>query len=809
MKELRELATVNDAYEYFKNGEFENALEVYRILSKKINNKAFLAEIEICKRRISSCRAVKDNKKIVFNGYYLQNRKNILTNRTVKFSIIVVCYNQQEYIYRAINSCINQSYKNIEIICVDDHSSDKSASVLMDFAELDSRITVIVHDGNFSAHMCRKNGVLNSSGEYVLFLDGDDELELDLCENLVNMAHNSTDIIHFSTTIIPMDITQANVAKKLEQSLRPKIEQIGDKNNLLESFFIKNIAGFNLCNKCIRQAVAFSAFKELEDVYLARGNDTYALVAVAFYSKKYLGVSHIYGYKYYYGNGIYGNSTYTPDMYGRLLQLYTTYISISSLLKKISHGVDYEKISTHLYNSYWKDAGYRLLNFIKDKDKQSCFSMFANVYGVAESVSSIAINSWNNENKRLTFLNRYFSETNRKWNCVRNDNVKNIAIIYHRLNIGGVQRVIVETAKIFLAMGKNVTVIIFESNDIQLEVPEGVKIIIIDIPHNINAFPQRTRELHEAIASNNIDTVYYHMYSDNFIAYDLILFREMGVKVVLHIHSVFTVLFRNKVNMNLNVAVSVLKYADALITLSTIDKEFWSYFSDNVHFIQNPVTVHNPPKNPSSLNKKNILFVGRLDIGKRVNHALIAFSKIHQEVPDSKLIIVGDSNIRVIKEEIDDIIEQNKLKNSVVLAGFQCDVGKFFSEAAVLIITSAYEGYPLILAEAKIYGVPVVMYNLPTLELQRNGKGVVVVDQCDIDSLSNEVISLLKDYEYRKKVGYDGFTNGIELINNNLSIMWDGVFKSIHGKYKNYAKSNEMLQILLDDVTGILSSLRK
>ena len=797
------------AYKYFKNGNFDKALEAYTFLSKKINERVFIAEIEKCKKILNIGHCVDGVQNRICNRFYLKPRRNTQASGFVKFSIVVVSYNQEGCIERAINSCINQTYKNIEIVCVDDHSSDRSASIIKKMAELDGRITVIVHDGNFSAHMCRKNGVLNSSGEYILFLDGDDELEKNLCEKLVPLTKKGCDIIHFATKIIPILDTQKNAAISLEQSLKPKAEYIENKSSLLEEIFLKKIAGFNLWNKCVERYVAIKAFTMLDDVYLARGNDTYALTAIALCSKKYLGEAQLCGYKYYYGMGIYGNSEYTVDIFRRLLGLYETYKNINSLLAKEFPGSICEEISNMLYTTYLKDAGYRLLNFVMSRDIKECFSLFCDVYGISEAVSSIAMSTWNNENKRMSFFNSYHDHDVEVSNDIINDDSKNIAIIYHRLNIGGVQRVIVEMARLFLTMNKNVTIVIFETHDVQLDIPRNVKLFVIDIPCSVNGYRERSKELSSIIVNENIDTVYYNMYSDKFILYDIVLFREMGVKLVLHIHSVFTVMLRNKFNMNLNSAVEVLKRADALIVLSTVDKKFWSYFSDNVHFIPNPVTVNNPPSEPAALNTHNILFVGRFDKGKRVDHAIHAFAKVNKEIPDSNLIIVGDSNASDVKNDIDAAIRKHGLQKKVKLAGFQSDVGKYFSEAAVLVITSAYEGYSLVLAEAKIYGIPVVMYNLPTLELQRNGKGVIVVEQCDFESLANEVVKLIKNYGYRRKIGYEGFKNGIELLKDDLSRRWEDVFQSIKGKCRNHAKQNETLQILLNDTAEVLSSLQK
>ena len=97
----------------------------------------------------------------------------------MKFSITIPIFNRETYIPETLESVLNQSYRNLEIICVDDCSSDNGLDVLRSYAEKDSRIKIIVHKENKGLYLARKTGVQNASGDYVLFLDCDDSLSLD------------------------------------------------------------------------------------------------------------------------------------------------------------------------------------------------------------------------------------------------------------------------------------------------------------------------------------------------------------------------------------------------------------------------------------------------------------------------------------------------------------------------------------------------------------------------------------------------------------------------------------------------------
>jgi len=93
-----------------------------------------------------------------------------------KFSVIVPIYNTAPFLHRCIDSIINQGYENLELILVDDGSTDESGSICEEYAQKDSRIKVI-HKQNEGLSAARNDGILAATGDYILFVDSDDYLE--------------------------------------------------------------------------------------------------------------------------------------------------------------------------------------------------------------------------------------------------------------------------------------------------------------------------------------------------------------------------------------------------------------------------------------------------------------------------------------------------------------------------------------------------------------------------------------------------------------------------------------------------------
>lgn len=105
-------------------------------------------------------------------------------------SIIIPVYNVEEFIFKTVKSVMNQDYKDIEIILVDDGSPDNSAKIIDELAKRDDRI-VCVHKDNGGVSSARNVGLRMASGEYVTFIDGDDWVEPNYISYLLNLVESN------------------------------------------------------------------------------------------------------------------------------------------------------------------------------------------------------------------------------------------------------------------------------------------------------------------------------------------------------------------------------------------------------------------------------------------------------------------------------------------------------------------------------------------------------------------------------------------------------------------------------------------
>jgi len=131
-------------------------------------------------------------------------------------SIIIPIYNVEKYLRECLNSVVNQTFKNIEIICVNDGSLDNSLSIIEEFAQKDSRIFVInKENGGYASAI--NTGLNIAKGEFIQIVESDDYCSATMCEDLYNkIAQTDTDLV--TSDFYFLDKNKTKVCKYLRES---------------------------------------------------------------------------------------------------------------------------------------------------------------------------------------------------------------------------------------------------------------------------------------------------------------------------------------------------------------------------------------------------------------------------------------------------------------------------------------------------------------------------------------------------------------------------------------------------------------
>lgn len=184
-----------------------------------------------------------------------------------KISVIITVYNVEKYLSRCLDSVVNQTFKDLEIICVNDGSTDNSAEILDRYASKDKRI-IIINQKNGGLSAARNTGLRHASGQYIGFVDSDDWIDIDYYECLIGLAEkNNADIVMAGMRVVDQDNIYDNTTPNMVT------------NNFVKK--IKNLPNGGINDKLLKSEL----FQGLEFPVGRYYEDNVVLLKVMYYSK--------------------------------------------------------------------------------------------------------------------------------------------------------------------------------------------------------------------------------------------------------------------------------------------------------------------------------------------------------------------------------------------------------------------------------------------------------------------------------------------------------------------------------------------
>mgnify|MGYP003293215570 CR=1 FL=1 len=180
----------------------------------------------------------------------------------MRISVVVPVYNVEKYLFKCVNSILQQTYKDLEIILVDDGSTDESGIICDELATMDNRI-IVIHQTNQGLSAARNTGIENSHGEFIGFVDGDDFIEPTMYE--VMARHAIDDCVDMCVVGIN-DVYEGSIPIKVDVK-----EYIFTCVEAYKEIMIGSIVPVAVCPKIFKRElfdnVRFTVGKYYEDVF--------------------------------------------------------------------------------------------------------------------------------------------------------------------------------------------------------------------------------------------------------------------------------------------------------------------------------------------------------------------------------------------------------------------------------------------------------------------------------------------------------------------------------------------------------------
>ncbi len=712
-----------------------------------------------------------------------------------KISIVIPVHNVGDHLDGCLASVTSQTLTDIEIICIDDNSSDGSPEILRRFANADSRVRVITYTENRTASQARKDGVLSSTGEYVMFVDSDDTIELDACEVLYReMTRDPVDILHFGTTIVAELHIPASRIEWMQEFMSPFDGMLEGRAILDGAFAEERVYNFSLWDKLYSADLAKEACRRIKDGSFPKAQDKYAYFLLAYHARTYRGIPESRLYRYHFGRGVTGHNLLTLPHFERYCSMALVADAIGEFLTEEDSLDEYREQYQIVRGQLLHDCVANWKKHLRASDRAAGFDMMLEYWERAEVIGKVAELKRRDQGRvaRLLGSSASLARSPRP--------IRVVGTFYHRFANGGVQRNLSHLIRLWRDLGFKVVLFTDAApSPDDYDLPDGVERVVLPAPPSDPKadfdYAERSRALQSAIEAHGVDVMVYHAWVSNILVWDLITCRAAGAAFIVHCHSVFAQPMRNTRAYFADMPY-VYQLCDAIVTLSEVDRRFWGTFNGNTIATANPLTFDPARIETAPLDGDNVLWLGRMSDEKRPHDALRIFAKVLDECPKARFVMVGDCPDEEYMAGLDELIDELRIRDAVEMAGFHKDVLPFYQRASIVLMTSEFEGFPLTLAECQTAGVPCVMFDLPYLTMVKAGKGIVTVEHGDNDAAADAIVKLLADPTHRRAMGQAARENVEEVARFDFAGTWRGVFDLVAQGPATHPRIDESTRIM-------------
>lgn len=664
-------------------------------------------------------------------------------------SIVVPLHNDAEFVSSALRSCLRQTLSDIEIICVDDASTDATPEIVELFAKQDPRVRLIRHLENASAFQARRTGIYAARAPFVLFLDGDDELDVDAARRAFGLARaRRADVVGFGVTIVS---SEGQHPSRFEAALQPKFAELRGPSIVTSIFPVNETANGHLWRYLFATQLLKRAYEGIDEgLAFYRANDLPITFLALTRAQKYVSTPERL-YRYHFRRGTSGHAVDKVDRFMFLLSGVEPIGSVRELVAAAAAETDepasilasYDSARLHI-------VGNVIRGWAKDTTgtlQADCWALLESRVGTLDAVRAAA--SFFPE--ALFALSEHVDEPRQPASPVRN-----VLVMTAHLDTGGLQFVLLDQVSRLTRMGYNVTIAVFRPTNRAITLPPDVDVVVLDGSRQVHI-----DQMIKTLDRYDIDLVIDHhiLYNERWPWLALTALAQ-GVPTIgwLHNFALRPVFDRTTRGSFIAQHARILL---KLVTLSSTDVAFWKLLGlDRVVHLMNPpsdlaLTSLSRPPVPSdnaagelSDARMELVWWGRLDAPtKQVDHLIRVAAELDTRGVDFRLRIIGPDSKNTTAADLRKMAAAHGLSEQVRILGDMSheELAAELSDAHIMVSTSAIEGFQLTILEAQAMGLPVVMYDLPWLVTTRGNGGLITTPPGDPRLLAEALVQLKQD----------------------------------------------------------------
>jgi len=660
-------------------------------------------------------------------------------------SIVIPVFNDAHVIATALDTCCGQSLTDIEVIVVDDASTDGTASIVEEYASKDPRVRLVRQASNASAYQARRVGVLAATAGYVMFLDGDDELAPTAAAVAFSRAiETDCDLVQFGIDVVGRN---GQTGGGFESRLQPRFTSLRGSDVLRQLFPIDSAAQGQLWKYLFRRQLLVDAYALMpDDLVLPRVNDLpIAFLAVALADRYESAPDRLY--RYHFGLGGSGQKVKDLETAAFYAGAIRSIDSIAPAVEEIARSSAEPDLVRATYASVRRAIiGYTTHYIAEHTRAEILDDVIADLYTRA-SPREIVHATAQHWPENIDALAEHASAI-----ALAARPVRNVLIATNHLSTGGISGVVVAQARLLDDAGYRVTVVARDPGSDPSLLPAGARFVEVGEERGGGAVTGWA----DLCVRDEIDLVIEHQWQYSRTWHMLALAaRAEGVPTIGWSHN----FAGRSILFGLGALGKAPKYFALLahlVVLSPLDVVFWKLRGmPRVSYLPNPSSalvrengIASAVKPPPVGRRLELIWWGRLhEQSKRVTELIDVAGALAAMGVDFRLRIVGPDWRDMSAARLNALARERGLGHQVHAIGplHGADLLAAIDGSDILVLTSAIEGYPLTIPEAQSRGLPVAMYRLPWLALAANNAGILTADWGDARTLARAIADIARD----------------------------------------------------------------
>lgn len=729
----------------------------------------------------------------------------------IPMSIVIAAYNEERLLERAVASCLLQTLPNAQIVIVDDCSTDDTGRLADTLARQHPATIVVIHnEKNEQLLESRRIGLGLAKGEYVTFLDADDELDAAFCERALRLALSSkADII--VSPIVPVyergrEPDSRTVEGRAQMYASPDLSATDD--DIVHATYRDSRVVWSLVGKTYRRETLRAAFTRIPHQRVFQAEDAYAYFAISTTASSLVSRSDLPAYRYHMGvGGTAADRVVDAESFASVCRNSLVAEKVKSLITEMGAWGTLGDDFCHLRHNLLADPANRFPDTVRSEDRAKAFDAFVREWSAVDAIAALADRHWDDAPAICR------SVSNAQSLRIRNEGMDTIAV-YCPGDDELVENDIETLVGIWRSLGKRVVLICDNTPNLPPLCGANERLTISSCSQSQEGvYAARGKELQSSLARTRADVLVYCQPLAPALPWDLLIARSLGIPVILYARERYASIISRGARVALALP-TIVQLASVVVCKREEDTAFWKRF--------NPDVLLEPKLSPASSVKpqaealRTVVWSDEDPTFATLEEAIVAFAWSKAASSGFGLVLAFRQDSDALATQARELARAHGISDSVDIREVPTrNLRSIYASAWAILSTSRASGPRFGFPNELGIQTACVAYR-PAGALDNTAEGVVLVQPGDVDLLARTLAIILTEEPTKNKA-----SSGEARTKQHASVFDHGIFwnkaLTITSHHRNpitggtdLAQWDELAQVISDkqrQIDRLLSSV--